>query len=233
MSQPKILMLLTSHGKLGDTGKQTGFWLEELAVPYLELSRAGAQVDLASPAGGRPPADPESEKSDHPAVKEFLADATATGKLADTIRLDDADTSKLASSYDAVLVCGGHGVMWDLAESPAVAKLLSKTYKDGRIVAAVCHGPAALVQATKPGGEPLVQGHRVAGFSNEEESAANLDGIMPFLLESRLRELGGKYENGPTWQPFAVRDGNLVTGQNPASSAAVAREVLAALAARA
>lgn len=224
MSRPKILIVLTSHAELGDTGKKTGFWLEELAVPYLELSKAGAEVHLASPKGGRPPADPGSEKSDHPAVKDFLADADATAKLADTKRIDS-----LTETYDAVLVAGGHGVMWDLARSDAVAKLLSDTYRAGRVVGAVCHGPAALVGATKENGEPLVAGHRVAGFSNEEEKAAELQDIMPFLLESRLTELGGKYERGPIWEAFAVRDRNLVTGQNPASSQRVARELLAAL----
>jgi putative intracellular protease/amidase len=221
---PSILILLTSHARLGTTGRATGFWLEELAVPYLELTGAGARVDLASPLGGRPPADPESERTSDPAVKRFLADTDATAKLAETLPL-----AGVADTYDAILVVGGHGVMWDLATSHTAATLLSRQYAAGRVVAAVCHGPAALVAATKADGSPLVAGHRVTGFSNAEEREAKLSEIMPFLLESRLAELGGRYESGPNWQPFAIRDGRLVTGQNPRSSALVARETLAAI----
>lgn len=223
MPKPRVLIVVTSHDQLGDTGKKTGFWLEELAVPYLELVRGGADVDIASPKGGRPPADPSSEKSDEPDVQAFLADETAMQKLERSLKLSSSMV------YDAVFVAGGHGVMWDLAASDVVAKLLSNTYARGAIVAAVCHGPAALVNATKPDGLPLVHGHRVAAFSNEEEKAAGLTEIVPFLLESRLEEQGGKYEKGPMWQPFAVRDGNLITGQNPRSSRKVAEELLAAL----
>jgi putative intracellular protease/amidase len=228
MNTPRILIVVTSHGELGNTGKKTGFWLEELAVPYLALTRAGAHVDIASPLGGRPPADPASEKSDHEDVRAFLDDREAMRKLSSTLRIDD-----VKNDYDAIFVAGGHGVMWDLATSASVAELVSSTYRRGAVVAAVCHGPAALVKATKEDGTPIVSGHRFAAFSNEEEEAAGLTTIMPFLLESTLRDQGGNYERGPIWKPFAVRDGRLVTGQNPASSKVAAEETLAAIRANA
>jgi putative intracellular protease/amidase len=224
MNHPKILMIVTSHERLGETGLKTGFWLEELAVPYREFVRAGAEVVVASPNGGRAPADPKSEKSDSVDVKEFLADAGARAKLEATRRIDAID-----EKYDAVFVAGGHGVMWDLANSAELAELLAKTFEAGGVVAAVCHGPAALVGVMLSNGRPLVAGRRVAGFSNEEEKAAELDRIVPFLLESKLTELGGRYERGPNWKSFVVRDGKLVTGQNPASSRDAARATLEAI----
>jgi putative intracellular protease/amidase len=227
MTAPRILIIVTSHGELGTTGKKTGFWMEELAAPYRELTRAGAQVDIASPLGGKPPADPGSMKEPRGEVAEFLSDPEAMRKLDATLRV--ADILESRDSYDAVFVAGGHGVMWDLATSPAVAELLSRTYQAGRVVAAVCHGPAALVNARKADGTPLVAGHRFTAFSNEEETAAGLTEVVPFLLESRLADQGGKYECAGKWQAFAVRDGLLVTGQNPASSAAAAKETLAAV----
>lgn len=222
----KILIVVTSHGTLGTTGTKTGFWLEELAVPYAVFVDAGATVDLASPAGGRPPADPKSEGGTGADVARFLADPTATAKLAATRRLSDVDPA----DYDAVFVAGGHGVMWDLADDPAVAAVLSAFWARGAVVAAVCHGPAALVGARATDGAPLVAGRRFAAFSDEEERAVGLAEVVPFLLERRLTDLGGRYERGPIWAPFAVRDGKLVTGQNPASSRRVAEEVLVALA---
>jgi putative intracellular protease/amidase len=227
MTASRILIIVTSHAELGSTGKKTGFWLEELAVPYRELTRTGAQVDIASPLGGKPPADPSSMKEPAGEVAAFLADAEATRKLENTLRLD-----QVTGKYDAVFVSGGHGAVFDLASSPVVADVLSRTYASGGVVAAVCHGPAALVNARKPDGSPLVAGHRVTGFSNEEEQAVGLTEVVPFLLESRLAELGGRYEHAGKWQSFAVRDGQLVTGQNPASSRATAQETLAAIAAR-
>lgn len=227
MTASRILIIVTSHAELGATGKKTGFWLEELAVPYRELTRAGAHVDIASPLGGKPPADPSSMNNPTGDVAEFLADAEATRKLENTLRLD-----QVTGTYDAVFVAGGHGAVFDLASSPVVADVLSRTYQKGGVVAAVCHGPAALVNARKPDGSPLVAGHRVTGFSNEEEQAVGLTEIVPFLLESRLAELGGRYEHAAKWQSFAVRDGQLVTGQNPASSRATAQETLQAIAAR-
>jgi putative intracellular protease/amidase len=226
MTASRILIIVTSHAELGTTGKKTGFWMEELAVPYRELTGAGAQVDIASPLGGNPPADPSSMSNPTGEVAAFLADAEAMRKLEATLRID-----QVTGKYDAVFVAGGHGVMWDLASSTEVADLLSRTYQSGAVVAAVCHGPAALVNVRKSDGSPLVAGHRFTAFSNEEEKAAGLTEIVPFLLESTLSEQGGRYECGPNWQPFAVRDDRLVTGQNPASSQLAAQQTLAAIAA--
>jgi putative intracellular protease/amidase len=217
----KILMIVTSHDRLGATDTKTGFWLEELAAPYLEFIRAGAQVDIASPRGGKPPADPKSESEPTPAVKAFLADAAARAKLDATLRLSD-----VKGGYDAYFVVGGHGVMWDLADNPALGTLLGRAYDDGKVVSAVCHGPGALVNVRLSNGEPLVKNKKVTGFTNAEEKAVGLAEVVPFLLESALRERGGAYESGPLWQPYAVTDGRLVTGQNPASSAPAAQQVL-------
>lgn len=219
-----VLMIVTSHDQMGATQEKTGFWLEELAAPYLEFRGQGVQVDLASPLGGAAPVDPRSAAEASPAVKAFNADKDALDKLAHTLRLAD-----ITKPYDAYFVVGGHGVMWDLAENAALQKLLSGAFESGKVVAAVCHGPAALVNVRLKDGAPLVSGRRVAGFSNEEEVAAKLDKVVPFALETRLKERGGKYENGPAFKPFAVRDGRLITGQNPASSALVARQTLEAV----
>jgi putative intracellular protease/amidase len=220
----RVLMIVTSHARLGESGTLTGFWLEELAAPYGVFLDAGLAIDIASPAGGRPPADPKSETSDAEPVRRFRADREAMARLESTLPLAD-----VAERYDAYFVVGGHGAMWDLATSDAVASLLGRAHDAGKVVAAVCHGPAALVGVRDAHGEPIVRGRRVAGFSNEEEEAAGLTAIVPFALETRLRELGAHYEQGAKWAAFAVRDGNLVTGQNPQSSAATARETLAAL----
>jgi putative intracellular protease/amidase len=220
----KILLIVTSHAQLGATGQPTGFWLEELAAPYLELTRAGAEVDIASPRGGEPPADPK-RLGPQDSVTDFLADAAATHKLRHTRRLE-----AVTETYDAYFVVGGHGVLWDLAADAALQRLLGKAFDDGKVVAAVCHGPAALIDVKLRDGWPLVKGRRVAGFSNEEETAVGLDKVVPYLLQDKLEERGGHYRRGPMWAPFAVRDGRLVTGQNPASSTATARETLAALA---
>jgi putative intracellular protease/amidase len=225
-SGKKILILVTSHAQLGDGGPATGLWLDELAVPYRVFTAAGAAVTVASPRGGPAPVDPNSESSSDPDVVAFRADPAAQAALAATVPLHDVRVSE----YDAVFVAGGHGVMWDLALSDDVARLLAEAWRRGAVVAAVCHGPAALNRVTTPDGTPLVAGRRVTGFSNAEERAVKLDGVLPFLLEDRLRALGGRYESGPLWQSLAVRDGSLVTGQNPASSRAAAQETLAALA---
>lgn len=218
-----ILLIVTSHDTLGSTGKPTGFWLEELAGPYRTFIEAGAKVDIASPKGGKPPVDPGSQKSDSPDVKWFLENKEAMNKLERTIVLSKA------GKYDAYFVVGGHGVMWDLAFDEAAAKILGRAFDDGKVVAAVCHGPGALVPVKLANGDSIVKGRRVAGFSDEEEEVVKLEEVVPFRLESKLRELGGKYERGPIWKPFAVRDGRLVTGQNPASSTLVAKETLAAI----
>jgi putative intracellular protease/amidase len=217
----KILMIVTSHDRLGSTGTKTGFWLEELAAPYQEFVNAGAQVDIASPRGGKPPADPKSESEPTPAVKAFLADTAARAKLDATLRLAD-----IQQTYDAYFVVGGHGVMWDLADNSALGGLLARAYDDGKVVAAVCHGPGALVNVRLANGEPLVKGKKVTGFTDAEETAVGLEKVVPFLLERTLRDRGSKYESGPLWQPYAVTDGRLVTGQNPASSAPTAQQVL-------
>ncbi|MFE8595572.1 type 1 glutamine amidotransferase domain-containing protein [Archangium violaceum] len=220
----KILLIVTSHEQMGTTGERTGFWMEELAAPYAEFSAAGAQVDIASPLGGKAPADPRSLGEQSEVVRTFLADSAAVKKMENTLVLE-----KVKGTYDAYFVVGGHGVMWDLAAYAPLHRLLGTEWERGAVVAAVCHGPAALVGVKDKAGKPLVAGRRVAGFSNEEETAAKLDKVVPFALETRLKELGGSYERGPLWKSFAVRDGRLVTGQNPASSVAVAREVLSAL----
>ena len=223
MTTLSVLMIVTSHEKLGETGNKTGFWLEELAAPYLEFVKAGVDVDIASPRGGHPPVDPKSAEAQG-ASGEFRRDSRAMEKLRHSIPLNE-----VKRPYDAYFLVGGHGAMWDLAESEVLQGLLSRRYEAGAVVAAVCHGPAGLVGVRKQNGEPLVRGLRVAGFSDEEEEAVNLTAVVLFALESKLRELGGKYERGPMWAPFVVRDGRLVTGQNPASSVAVARETLTAL----
>lgn len=223
-SAPRILIVLTSHDRLGTTGRKTGFWLEELAAPYLEFTRSGAEVDLASPAGGAAPVDPGSETRPSEATQAFLADPTARAKLAATLRLTDVRPTR----YDAIFVAGGHGTMWDLATDASTKRLLSAAARAGKVVSAVCHGPAALI-GVEVDGAPLVKGRRVSAFTDAEERAAGLDGVVPFPLEGKLRELGARFEGGPPWAPKAVRDGNLVTGQNPASSVPVAREVLQAL----
>lgn len=220
----RVLLIVTSHDRLGESGERTGFWLEELAAPYYELLAAGFEIDLASPKGGRPPADPKSEKTEAESVKRFLADAAALAKLETTKKLGD-----VGLDYDAYFVVGGHGVMFDLGTSEEAGSLLGRAFDAGKVVAAVCHGPAALVPARTKDGASIVKGRRVAGFSNEEEAAVGLTNVVPYPLESKLVELGGKYERGPKWGSFAVRDGRLVTGQNPASSEAVAKLVVEAL----
>ena len=219
-----ILMIVTSHDQLGSTGNKTGFWFEELAAPYLELARSGARVDITSPRGGRPPVDPKSEAEPTAAVTEFLADPAATARLENTLRLAD-----IKDPYDAYFVVGGHGVMWDLAKDTSLQALLAGAYEAGKVIAAVCHGPAALVHIRLSNGKLLLGNHRVAGFTNSEERAVGLASVVPFALETYLRQRSRKYENGPDWQPFAIRDERLVTGQNPASSVLVARETLTAL----
>ena len=221
----RILMIVTSHAELADTGTKTGFWLEELAAPYLAFVEGGAQVDICSPKGGQPPADPKSESNPTAAVKTFLADSKATAKLASTLRIAD-----VREPYDAYFVVGGHGVMWDLAVDSDLQALLASAHASGRVIAAVCHGPAALVNVRLPNGTFLCKDKRVAGFSNEEEAAVGLDKIVPFALQSTLTERGGKYESGPLWGSFVVADGKLITGQNPASSLGVAKGALQALA---
>lgn len=223
---PRALFILTSHDRLGETGKPTGFYWEELAAPYWILSDAGWQVELASIKGGHPPADPASAEGDAltDEVRRFMADDAAMNRLAHTERVEDVEVS----GCDIVFLPGGHGTMWDLPENAALGALLSEAWQKGAILGAVCHGPAGLLSATLPDGQPLVAGRRLAGFTNSEEEAVGLTGTVPFLLQDRLAAAGARVETGPDWQSFALADGRLVTGQNPASSAEVARLMLAA-----
>jgi putative intracellular protease/amidase len=220
----KILMVLTSHDRLGDTGQKTGFWLEEFAAPYYVFSDAGADVTLASPKGGQPPLDPKSYRPDAQteAVVRFSHDSSAKVALANTVKLSIVS----ADDYDAVFYPGGHGPMWDLAENPDSIALIEATYAAGKPVAAVCHGPGAFRHARTADGSPLVQGKSVTGFANTEEEEVGLTGVVPFLVEDMLRENGGKYSKAENWQPYVVTDGHLITGQNPASSEAAARALL-------
>ena len=231
MSKFKILMIITSAATMGDGGKPTGLWFEELATPYYAFIDAGASVTLASIVGGPAPIDPRSVKpkgENETNVDRFLGDEAASMALRETLPVSAIE----ATGYDAVFLPGGHGTMWDLPESTALAALLGTAWRQGKVVAAVCHGPAGLVNVTVEAGEPLVKGRRVTGFSDSEERAAGLDQTVPFLLETRLRALGGKYENAADFQPFAIVDGRLVTGQNPASSGLTAKLVLEALSTR-
>jgi putative intracellular protease/amidase len=220
----KILIVLTSHDQLGNTGKKTGFWLEEFAAPYYVMRDAGAELTLASPAGGQPPLDPSSDVPDAQtkATERFKDDAAAQQELATTTKLAEID----ANAYDAVFFPGGHGPLWDLAES-AECKRLSEAFVAGnRPVAAVCHAPAVFRHTKALDGNPLVSGRRVTGFSNSEEAAVGLTDVVPLLLEDMLEANGGLYEKGPDWGSFVVVDGKLVTGQNPGSSEATAEKLL-------
>lgn len=224
----KILMILTSHAVMGDTGKPTGVWFEELATPYYAFIDAGAQVDIASIQGGKLPIDPRSIQpagENAQSVERFLKDAVAMEKIETSPSIEGLSVA----DYDAVFLPGGHGTMWDLPESKDLATLISRAWSDGKVVAAVCHGPAGLVEAKDAEGNPIVAGRRVSAFTNSEEDAVGLTDAVPFLLETRLRKLGARFELGPDFQPYAVRDGRLVTGQNPASSYEVARLTLEAI----
>jgi putative intracellular protease/amidase len=220
----KILMVLTSHDQLGDTGKKTGFWLEEFAAPYYAFLDAGAKLTLASPKGGQPPLDPKSDEPDAQteATERFRKDSATQAALASTIKLSAAH----AGDYDAVFYPGGHGPLWDLAEDKDSIALIETMYAAGKPVSAVCHAPGVLRHVRGADGAPLVKGKKVTGFSDSEEAAVQLTDIVPFLVEAELKRLGGNYSKLADWQSYAVADGNLVTGQNPASSVAVAQQVL-------
>ncbi len=223
----KILMVLTSHDQLGNTGKKTGFWLEEFAAPYYVFKDAGATITLASPKGGQPPLDPKSDdlNSQTTATKRFKSDPAGQAALAHTLKL----SSIKAADYDAVFYPGGHGPLWDLAEDPDSIALIENFHRAGKPVSAVCHAPAVFRHAKSADGKPLVQGKAVTGFSNSEETAVGLAKIVPFLVEDELRKNGGKYSKGADWQEHFVIDANLITGQNPASSEGAARALLAQL----
>ena len=220
----KILMVLTSHDKLGDTGKKTGFWLEEFAAPYYVFKDAGAQVTLASPKGGQPPLDPTSDADDAQteATKRFKADTAAQTDLAQTAVLSAVS----AEGFDAIFYPGGHGPMWDLAEDADSIELIETFARTNRPIAAVCHAPAVFKHPKGADGKPLVFGKTVTGFTNTEEAGVGLTDVVPFLVEDMLKANGGTYEKGADWASFVVIDGKLVTGQNPASSEEAARKLL-------
>lgn len=219
-----ILIVLTSHDTLGDTGRKTGFWLEEFAAPYYAFLDAGAKITLASPLGGQPPLDPKSDDPDAQTddTRRFQKDADAQRVLASTRRLSEVQ----ASDYDAVFYPGGHGPLWDLAEDAKSVALIETMLAAGKPVSAVCHAPGVLRHAKTADGKPLVQGRQVTGFSNAEEAAVQLTDVVPFLVEDELKRLGGLYSSGPDWQSHVVSDGLLITGQNPGSSVAVAKALL-------
>ena len=223
----KILMILTSHDQLGDTGEKTGFWLEEFAAPYYVFKDAGAQVTVVSPHGGQPPLDPKSDdaSAQTDATRRFKEDPTAQKVLANTQMLKDVS----ATDFDAVFYPGGHGPLWDLAENTTSIALIEAMLAAGKPVAAVCHAPGVLRDVKSTDGQPLVQGKSVTGFTNTEEEAVGLTEVVPFLVEDMLKENGGNFSKGGDWQPYVVSDGLLITGQNPASSAPAAEALLRAL----
>ncbi|HYE33902.1 type 1 glutamine amidotransferase domain-containing protein [Methylocaldum sp.] len=226
----KVLMVLTSHDTLGDTGKKTGFWLEEFAAPYFVFKDAGIEITLASPKGGQPPLDPKSDEPEAQtkATQRFKQDKAAQAALANTVKLAGVS----AADYHAVFYPGGHGPLWDLSEDPDSIALIEAMYAAGKPVAAVCHAPGGFRHAKAANGSSLVYGKSVTGFANAEEEEIGLTEVVPFLVEDELRKNGGKYSKVDNWKPYAIADGNWITGQNPASSEAAAREVLKQLDAR-
>ena len=223
----KILIVLTSHDQLGDTGEKTGFWLEEFAAPYYRLLDEGVELTLASPRGGQPPLDPKSSapEAQTAATERFNSDRDAQVALAATLPLGQLN----ADDFDGVFYPGGHGPLWDLAVDADSIGLIERFLQQDKPVAAVCHAPAVLLDVKSEGGDPVVSGNRVTGFSNSEEAAVGLTDVVPFLLEDRLQALGGKYSAADDWHPHVVVAGRLITGQNPASSEPVADALLAAL----
>jgi putative intracellular protease/amidase len=220
----KILMVLTSHDQLGNTGRPTGFWLEEFAAPYYTFKDAGADITLASPKGGQPPLDPKSNEPEFQTdlTRRFMADPEAQKVLANTVRLD----SVRPTEFDTVFYPGGHGPMWDLAEDPISIRLLESMIAAGKPIALVCHSSGALHHVRGPNGEPYVKGKHVTGFTNSEEAAVGLTDVVPFLVEDELQRLGGIYSKAGDWQPHVVTDGMLITGQSPASSGPAAKALL-------
>lgn len=223
----KVLIVLTSHDQLGDTGEKTGFWLEEFASPYYQLKDAGVSLVLASPNGGQPPLDPKSSAPDFQTddTRRFDTDQNAQQELANTVKLADVK----ADDFDAVFYPGGHGPLWDLHQDADSIALIESFVAAGKPVAAVCHAPAVLLKAKDQSGEPLVKGKKVTAFSNSEEAAVGLTDVVPYLLEDKLIAAGGLYQKADDWTSLALTDGLIITGQNPGSSAAVAQALLQAL----
>ncbi|PRY15489.1 putative intracellular protease/amidase [Pontibacter ummariensis] len=223
----KVLFVLTSHGELGATGKKTGFWVEEFAAPYYVLADAGVEVTLASPAGGTPPIDPSSQApgAATEATKRFDEDKALQERLRNTKKLSEVK----AEDYDGVFYPGGHGPLWDLTNDNDSIRLIEDFAKQNKPIAAVCHAPAVFADVKAPNGEPLVKGKKVTGFTNTEEEAVDLTEVVPFLVQEKLIALGGEYSHVADWHPHVVRDGMLITGQNPASSEGAAKELLSLL----
>lgn len=216
-------MVLTSHDQLGNTGRKTGFWLEEFAAPYYVFKDAGVQLTLASPKGGQPPIDPKSDLPENqtPAMERFKKDEAAKKALSQTAKLADMK----AEDFDTIFYVGGHGPMWDLADNPVSIALIESFYNSGKPIALVCHSPGVLHRVTYKGA-PLVKGKRVTGFTNSEEEEVHLTDVVPFLVEDELKRLGARFEKAPNWKSFAIVDGRLITGQNPASSTAAAQALV-------
>lgn len=223
----KVLFVLTSHSDLGNTGEKTGFWIEEFAAPYYVLVDAGVEITIASPLGGQPPVDPKSELPEAitPATQRYYNDHILLMKVASSLELRDVNQI----DFDAVFYPGGHGPLWDLANDETSIHLIEDFYRHNKFVAFVCHAPCALLKVKSVNGEPLVKGKEVTGFSNTEEDAVKLTSVVPFLLEDELKKLGGKYSKGADWNSYVKKDGFLITGQNPASSEAVAKLLLETL----
>ena len=223
----RILMVLTSHSELGDTGEKTGFWVEEFAAPYYTFFDAGADITLSSPTGGHPPIDPKSELADFqtPATERFNADAQLQSRLANTRKLSDIDSA----DYDAVFFPGGHGPLWDLVENQHSIALISRFLESQKPVAAVCHASAVFLNVSDSQNNPIVKGKAVTGFSNTEEDAVGLTKVVPFLLEDELVSRGADYQKVDDWNVLSIQDGLIITGQNPASSEATAEKLLSAV----
>ena len=219
-----VLFVLTSHDQLGETGQKTGFWIEEFATPYYALTDAGVVVTLSSPKGGQPPIDPKSDAPENQteSTKRFKQDQALQEKLSLTMKLSDT----FADEFDAVFFPGGHGPMWDLNKDPNVTRLVQNFHRQNKFIAAVCHGPAALLNAKGDNGELLIKGKKVTGFTNTEEEAVKLTKVVPFLLEDALKAAGAGYSKKDDWQSYTVQDGQFLTGQNPASSEQVAKDLL-------
>lgn len=224
----KVLFVLTSHDELGNTGEKTGFWIEEFASPYYLLKDKGVNISLASPKGGQPPIDPKSATADFstPATERFGKDVETQEVLSKTLKLDSVNQA----DYDAIFYPGGHGPLWDLAEDKNSIALIESFYNSNKPVAAVCHAPGIFKHTKDASGNPLVKGKKVTGFTNTEEEAVQLTNVVPFLVEDMLKENGGIYSKGDDWNPYSVQEGNLITGQNPASSELVAEKLLEKLA---
>jgi putative intracellular protease/amidase len=223
----KVLIVLTSHSELGDTGNKTGFWIEEFAAPYYVMADAGVELTIASPLGGQPPIDPKSDAPENQtdATKRFHADEALKAKLSQSVKLSEINEGE----YDAVFYPGGHGPLWDLANDQFSIELIESFYNNNKPVAFVCHAPGALIHVKNTDGEPLVKGKEVTGFSNTEEDAVQLTEVVPFLLEDELTKLGATYSKGADWGSYVKKDGLLITGQNPGSSEQTAKLLLATL----